>query len=185
MPAIEPMVMTWPSPEATSRGSRARVMRRTPRTLLSYIVRHFSSSACAIGSRPSAPPALLTSSRQPSTCAQNCSTAAGSVTSRGRARARAPMADATASRRSTRRAPSTTSKPSAARRRAAAAPIPLDAPVTTAVPRPLTGDAASVIGFLHGVFELVEVGEGLELALAEPVLVPHGEHDDPDGHDQQ
>ena len=49
--------------------------------------------------------------------------------------ARPPVASATSRSRSRRRAPSTTLNPSLARRWAVAAPIPLDAPVTTATPR--------------------------------------------------
>ena len=50
------------------------------------------------------------------------------------AMARAPICSASASSRSVRRAATTTSNPSAASRRAVAAPMPLLAPVTTAVP---------------------------------------------------
>ena len=61
MAAIEPIMITWPSPLAISAGSRARVMRITPSTLASYIQRQCSSSASATGASPSAPPALFTS----------------------------------------------------------------------------------------------------------------------------
>src|SRR5437899_1101113 len=117
--------MSWPR--------RPRVMRKVPRPFDSHIARHFSSSASAIGSRPSAPPALLTRTRQLGTWPQKLSTEEASVTSRGSARAPESSA-ATASSRSRRRAPRTTSKPAAASPRAVAAPLPLDAPVTTAVP---------------------------------------------------
>ena len=109
-------------------------MRMVPSTLVSYIVCHFCSSALATGSSPRAPPALLTSSRQGPTAPQNASTDARSVTSRGKARASDPSCDASASRRSTRRAPMTTSNPAATSASAVAAPMPLEAPVTTAVP---------------------------------------------------
>ena len=89
-----------------------------------------ASSASAMGSRPRAPPALLTSREQSGICAQNASTEAGSVTSR--VRARAPSGSATARSRSRRRAPTTTSNPSAASRVAVAAPMPELAPVMTA-----------------------------------------------------
>jgi hypothetical protein len=52
--------------------------------------------------------------------------------------ARPPIDSARATSRSCRLAATTTSKPSSANRRAVAAPMPLEAPVTTAV-RPLPG----------------------------------------------
>ena len=61
-------------------------MRRTPSTFVSYIERHWSSSASAIGLSPRAPPALFTSSRQSGTEATKASTDAGSVTSSGMGR---------------------------------------------------------------------------------------------------
>jgi hypothetical protein len=74
---------------------------------------------------------LFTSTSQRSTCAANASTLARSRTSS--AIARAPIGAATSRRRSMRRAPMITSKPASARRIAVAAPMPLLAPVTTAV----------------------------------------------------
>src|SRR5581483_2482725 len=129
--AMEPMLTMTPSPPAMSLGRNARVTRMTPSTLASYIHRHFSSSASASGSSPRAPPALFTSTSQASTSAANASTDAVSVTSN--ASGRAPRGPATSRNLSMRRAPTTTSKPSFARRAAVAAPMPLLAPVTTAV----------------------------------------------------
>src|SRR5690606_15112926 len=77
-----------------------------------------------------AKPALLTSRSQRSTPAQKAATLSGSATSR--TLALAPRGAATASRRSRRRAPSTRSKPAEERPAAAAAPMPAEAPVTTA-----------------------------------------------------
>ena len=94
---------TWPSPDSISRGSSARVIRICPITFDSYIVSHFSSSASAIESRPRAPPALLTSTSQAPTAAAKDSTEAGSVTSS--AIASPPISAASASSRSSRRAP--------------------------------------------------------------------------------
>src|ERR1035438_9894157 len=51
----------WPRPEASSAGSRARVICMRPSTLTSHIQRQLSLRAAASGSRPRAPPALLTS----------------------------------------------------------------------------------------------------------------------------
>lgn len=78
-------------------------MRTVPSTLVSYICCHRAVSALAIGSRPSAPPALLTRTSQEPTEAAKDSTEAGSVTSR--ATASPPISTASASRRSRRRAP--------------------------------------------------------------------------------
>jgi hypothetical protein len=122
---------TWPSPEAISLGSRAFVIRIVPSTFDSYICRHFSSSASASGSSPSAPPALLTRMSQCSMRATKASTEAGSVTSR--AIASPSISPARASSRSSRRAPSTVRNPLAESALAVAAPMPLDAPVITAV----------------------------------------------------
>jgi hypothetical protein len=85
---------------------------------------------------------LLTSTSTRSSAAANAATDPASVTSSGSARA--PIDDASASSRSTRRAPTTTSKPSAASRVAVAAPMPLDAPVTTATRRGLRSSVAWV-----------------------------------------
>ena len=71
-----------PSPEASSAGSSAFVTRRVPITLVSNIQRQSSSSACATGSRPFAPPALFTSSDTSGTAAANAATDSASVTSR-------------------------------------------------------------------------------------------------------
>jgi hypothetical protein len=80
---------------------------------------------------------LLTSSRSvppiAATVVASESTDAWWVTSHSTAVA-FPISLTRVSSRSTRRAAATTWKPSATRRRAVAAPIPLDAPVTTAIP---------------------------------------------------
>src|SRR5712692_6829690 len=128
-----PITTTWPSPERSSAGRNALVTRAVPKRFNSYIRRHASRSASAMVSRPNAPPALFTRTRAAGTAAAKASTDSGSVTSSERAR---PPQDAATSRsRSRRRAPSTTSNPTLASARAVAAPIPLDAPVTTAMPR--------------------------------------------------
>src|SRR5579872_5148239 len=140
------MLTMTPSPEATSLGRRARVMRSVPITLVSHIWRHLPSSASVSGSRPSAPPALFTSTRHEATAAQKPSTDPASATSSASGHAPGSSA-ARASRRSRRRAPSTTSNPAAARARAVAAPMPLEAPVTTAVP---PGSNSAAMTHLHG-----------------------------------
>src|SRR5664280_2064594 len=122
-------------------GGSALVIRRVPSTFTSYICCQSASLASATDSRPMAPPALLIRTAQSPTCSARVATEAGSVTSS--VTARAPVSAAKASSRSRRRAAATTSKPSAASRRAVAAPIPLLAPVTTAV-RP---DIASLRSF--------------------------------------
>jgi hypothetical protein len=117
-------------------------MRREPMTFASYIESQSSSLATSIRSRPRAPPAALTSTRHSGTAEQNRCTESGSVTSRGAARP--PSSSASTCRRSSRRAPTTRSNPSADSRRAVAIPIPLLAPVTTAVPRLMR---VSIAGF--------------------------------------
>ena len=118
-------------------GSSARVMRITPSTLTSNIQRHF----VLVGLRDRLQPerAARVVHQQPARLDLRRRTAStdvgvGDVELERRERRdrwrRPPLA-----RRSTRRAPSTTSKPAAASWCAAASPMPLDAPVTTAVPR--------------------------------------------------
>ncbi len=105
-------------------------------TLVSYICRQSAGSPVATGSAPSAPPALLTRTARVRNAVANSSTAARSVTSSWYAVAWWPASfssAASASTRSLRRAVSTTRKPSAASVRAVAAPMPLLAPVTTAM----------------------------------------------------
>jgi hypothetical protein len=116
--------------------------------LVSYIERHFSSSAWATGSTPSAPPALLTSTESSGTVSASSATEWGSVTSSRIARP--PISFASSSRRSSRRAAATTSNPALARARAVAAPIPLLAPVMT---------ATSPLAFTHGPYPEVNVSE--------------------------
>ena len=88
----------------------------------------------ATGSRPSAPPALLTSRRQRGHGVDEGVDRGGVGDVEG-VGGGADARPASVSSRSRRRAPITTSKPSAASRRAVAAPMPDDAPVTTATPR--------------------------------------------------
>src|SRR5439155_15604881 len=131
-----PTITTWPSPDRSSAGRKARVTLDVPRKFTSHIHRHASSSASATGSRPTAPPALLTSTRTSGTCETKVRTDSPSDTSSDRARP--PISPAISSSRSSRLAPRTISNPEAASARAVAAPIPADAPVTTATPRSLT-----------------------------------------------
>ena len=105
--------------------------RTRPRTLTSYIQRQSSRSASSTRSAPTAPPALLTSTWQVGTAAARAATESASWTSQ--LTATPPISAASSSMRSVRRAAHTTRKPSAARARAVAAPMPLEAPVTTAV----------------------------------------------------
>src|SRR6266705_1424624 len=131
---MDPVTTMCPPEPRSSAGSRACVTRSTPSTLMSYMACQSAGSAVETGSAPSAPPALLTSTATSSSESASDATEAGEVTSSGTARM--PGVDAAkASSRSSRRAAATTEYPSAARRRAVAAPIPLLAPVTTAVPR--------------------------------------------------
>src|SRR3954467_12328268 len=144
-----------PAPDASSAGSRARVTCTRPITLTSYIWRHSSLTASATGPEPNAPPALLTStSRRSPTAAARAAADSSEVTSV--ATAVPPISSATAPIRSTGRAARKTWKPASASRRAVAAPIPLLAPVTTAVlmavilhrrpPGPATGVRRSARG---------------------------------------
>src|SRR5690606_33492714 len=98
----------------------------------SYIRCQSSTLASATGSRPIAPPALLTRTSQRSSEAASASTDSWEVTSSVTGVIPGTSA-ASLSSRLRRRAPATTWKPSAASRRAVASPIPLLAPVTTTV----------------------------------------------------
>src|SRR6187455_944748 len=124
------MLTMWPP--SWMCGRQRRVMRIRPRTFVSTIVMSSSSRLSQTGSRPSARPALLTRTSKPpsSACARstNRSQLAGSVTSRSSAKS-----PSRSGRRSTRRAPTVTRAPASASACAVAAPIPLEAPVTTAV----------------------------------------------------
>ena len=119
-----------PSPLRSSAGSSAFVTLITPITFVSNMPRQFSSSASATGSRPSAPPALLTSTESSGSVFARSATESGSVTSSRSALP--PTSLATSSQRSSRLAAATTSKPAAASDLTVAAPIPLLAPVTKA-----------------------------------------------------
>src|SRR5512139_2012576 len=115
-----------------SAGRSALVTLRRPITFTSYIARQSSGSDSATGCDPNAPPALLTRTCSVGpTFAASADTSSVEVTSQ---RTAVPSISAASSwTRSARRAAQTTWYPSAARRRAVAAPIPLLAPVTTAV----------------------------------------------------
>ena len=139
-PAIEPMWMIWPRPPRARMSARAsRVQMQRPSTLTSSISRHCSTSPSA--RRPAWPrPALLTSTSTPpnrSRAAANAAlTAASSRTSQARASDDSPAGSAAARTSATagcRRPQPTTRRPSASSRLAIAAPIPLLAPVTSAV----------------------------------------------------
>src|SRR5579872_2409877 len=100
------------------------------------MVRHSSGEEPATVSAPMAPPALATRTSQRSRDPARASTAGRSVTSSRCASACPPrslICFATSSIRSVRRAASTTKYPASASLAAVAAPIPLLAPVTTAV----------------------------------------------------
>src|SRR5512132_1083423 len=145
---MEPRLTMWAWGAARSRGRKVRVTRSSPTTLVSIMACQSSSRPSATGSRPTPVPALLTSRstwpwRSP-TAAAKAWTEAGSVTSR--ARVVAPTSSARPWRRSVRRAPATTWKPARASRRALAAPIPLDAPVTTAIRSPAMAALLSALG---------------------------------------
>src|SRR5215467_6944221 len=130
----------WPPAPRSRAGSSAWVTRSTPSTFVSYIACQSAGSATSTGSTPIAPPALLTSTETSSSESASEATEAGDVTSR--VTGRMPGVDAASeSSRSRRRAAATTSNPSAASRRAVAAPMPLLAPVTTAV-RVMDNDSA-------------------------------------------
>ena len=126
------MLTTRPWPDSRSAGSSAWVTRTRPSTFTSYIRAQSVRSASATPAASNAPPALFTStsSRGPTAFA-SAATEAASVTSQ--ATAKPPISSARAVIRSSRRAAQTTRKPSPASARAVAAPIPLLAPVTTAV----------------------------------------------------
>src|SRR3954447_9781231 len=133
-PAVEPTLTIRPSPLARSAGSSAWATWRRPRTLTSYIRRQSSGSASATGAKPNAPPASLTSTWGLSpTASASAATDSGEVTSH--VAAVPSISSARAAIRSVRRAAHTTAYPSAASARAVAAPMPLLAPVTTAVRR--------------------------------------------------
>src|SRR3954447_5227248 len=125
------MTTMWPSPLCSSAGSSALVTRMTPMTLVSYMPPQWCSSASAIGSGPSPPPALLTRTETSGRASASSATESGSVTSRRSARP--PTSRTTSSTRSRRLAAPTTSKPAPASDLTVAAPIPLLAPVTSAI----------------------------------------------------
>ena len=126
-PAIDPMKTMWP-PSRTC-GSASLVIRSTPSTFVCSTVASSSAVDSVNGARPRASPALLKRMSIPPTASTAASTNArldaSSVTSSGRA--------TSASTFSTRRAPPTTRTPASRSCRTVAAPIPDDAPVTTAV----------------------------------------------------
>ena len=128
--------MITPAPLAISAGSSARVTCISPITLTSYIRRQSSLSASATGPEPNAPPALLTrTSSEPPTAAASPVTESASVTSQVTARACPPGHDLRGEGldpvRPAGRADDL--EPRAASILAVAAPMPLLAPVTTAL----------------------------------------------------
>src|SRR4051812_25199630 len=129
--------MTVPAPLASSAGSSAWVTRSVPSVLTSNIHCQSAIEPPATGSMPCAPPALLTSTvtGAPSPVIRSAIAATDSseVTSQVTAVASGPISLTNWSSRSARRAAATTWNPSVASRRTVAAPIPLDAPVTTAM----------------------------------------------------
>src|SRR5581483_2374505 len=130
----------WPSLAATMAGRKARVRRRTPVRFVSIVSSQSASFPFSIGSRPRARPALLTrtcTGPRARTAWAKRATLASSVTSSSCVVRRAPgtlvvIWRAVASSLSWRRAPRTSSAPTSARASAVAAPIPAEAPVTTA-----------------------------------------------------
>src|SRR5438105_3771911 len=114
-------------PPSRSCGRQSRVIRISPSTFVSRTTRSSSSVLASKESRPSASPAPLTRMSRPSTIASETkrSQLAGSVTS-------SSCPSTGDSIKSARRAPPITRAPSRASARAVAAPMPLEAPVTTA-----------------------------------------------------
>src|SRR5919198_2064992 len=109
-------------------GRQRRVIRISPLTFVSSTVRSSSSLLASNGSRPSANPAALTRMSSPpsATLATKSSQLSASVTS-------SRCASTGGSISSALRAPPITRAPARASACAVAAPIPLEAPVTTAV----------------------------------------------------
>ena len=117
----------WPSSRTC--GRHRRVIRITPSTFVWTTASSSSGRDSENGARPSASPALLKRMSIPPSASTAASTKArledSSVTSSSSA--------TSASIRPARRAPPATSTPASRSRRTVAAPIPDDAPVTTAV----------------------------------------------------
>src|SRR6185295_1048628 len=137
--ATEPMLITCPRLRATIPGSTARVQYVRPLMFVSTMTSQSSTSAVCAGLMPRARPALLTrrsgASNGDGSDANVRSTAARSRTSSVATWTVVFFESSSfaASRRSARRAASTSRHPSAANRRAHARPKPLVAPVITAV----------------------------------------------------
>src|SRR6202171_4832591 len=127
------MLITCPCLALRRSRMDARVIHIKPMTLTCHMPIQSSSTAFSIGARPSAPPALLTStSMRPNlleTSPTNASMLPLLVTSSSIAR---PSSPATRLRRSRRRAPTTIWKPRRPSATAVAAPMPDEAPVMTA-----------------------------------------------------
>src|SRR5450759_1069784 len=127
------MFTTCPCLALRSSGRQARVIHIRPRTLTFHIPIQSSSTALSMVVRPSAPPALFTStSMRPNlflTSRTNAVMLCWSVTSSAIAM---PSLPAARFRRSNRRAPTTIWKPRRPRATAVAAPMPDEAPVMTA-----------------------------------------------------
>src|SRR5829696_7213486 len=121
------MFTMWP-PSRTC-GRQSRVIRIRPFTFVSSTVRSSSSVDCANDSRPSASPAPLTRT----SIAPSASTARATKVSQLPGSVTSSSSGTSASIRSTRLAPPATRTPSRRSARTTEAPIPLEAPVTTAV----------------------------------------------------
>src|SRR5919201_3192681 len=136
-PATDPMLTITPRPCRRIWGSTAW-MQRAGASRLTATICCITLSRASMELPPPTPALLTSTSIRPYASivlSTSRSTSARSLTSVGTARARPPcrtISSASAWIRSARRAASTTAAPWRASSRAVAAPIPLDAPVTTA-----------------------------------------------------
>src|SRR5215469_4061131 len=145
IPAVDDISTIVAAPVEISLGSRACTQCSVPSTFTLYMACQSSGVLSAIVSAPIAPPALATRTSHRSSDSAKASTAARSVTSSWYGTALPPSAvirAATSARRSARLAVSITRYPALASSTAVAAPMPLLAPVTTAV-RSMATDSAS------------------------------------------
>ena len=142
-PAIDAVLTTWPaSPASSMRGRKLVTPWMTPhRSTPSTHSQSFRDSSATVPPPPT--PALLHNSstlpKRSNAAAASASTWSGSETSQCTSNTSVPSAPASDAAASARPASSTSASttciPSAAARRARASPMPLAAPVTTAVPR--------------------------------------------------
>ncbi len=138
LPATELMLITAPLRRASMSGRARRVKSTAASTFTASSSRAVSAGMCV--NQPYQPkPALFTSTsgapQRAFTCAHSASRCAGLLRSAGKAAACPPawmISAARASSRSARRAVNATRSPPRASRRAMAAPMPLEAPVTSA-----------------------------------------------------